>query len=280
MTKTFFPSRYWISSERAAMEKKTDTKTIIIGIVFALCVIFGCINIMSSAIPSDGDAEVTVTPLSLQIPGWEDVAVNTLCLEVSQDYPEEEFGFFRGTLIKLGMDISPKEYSFPFQSVINDIMTMIGVQVVYGDAQCDVSLAIEVTGEGRGANYGDIITKLGKTYCFTGSYVHGSLELSTENEESFKTTFSARTLTSKTITSGNCPDQPYDAPFLESSAEAITNAIVKLWGPEIATVIKKTYFGDRETESAMTAAAKQALDNQGDNTPTELEPEPTTKPLP
>jgi len=219
-------------------------------------------------------AEVTITPFPLQIPGWEDAAVNTLCLEVSQEYPEEWFFFFKETLVKLGMDITPKQYSFPYDTVIGDIMQSIGVQVAEKGAQCNARLAIKVEGHAKAGTYG----KLSKDVCYTGSYVSMGVVLSSENRETYKAHSSGQVNQPDFIFSGDCPDQAYKAPFTESSAEAITNALVGIWGPDIAKVIRKYRPGSGDIEKAMVGAAKEALSNPVDHAPTEPMEAPTTQP--
>ncbi len=263
------------------MKKKTDTKAIIAGICFLLIIIFGCINLMGGLTRERDVAEEPVTPLPLQIPGQESAFVKTLCLEVSQVYPDERFGFFKKTLVNLGMNITPRQFSFPYESTIIEVLQGIGVQVVEEDSQCDARLTIEVNGTSNGRIYGNILTKQGENKCYTDSYINGNLVISFKDNDSYQTKISGQVQSPDAITSRNCPDQPYKAPFLDSSAETLTDALVSLWGPDIAKVIYDRYRRyDGDINEALTTAAKNVLSNDEENVPTMPAAEPTTKPLP
>ncbi|MBN1139257.1 MAG: hypothetical protein JXM73_21960 [Anaerolineae bacterium] len=262
------------------MNKKTDAKTLLAGIGLLLVVIFGCISFMGDSLRKRDVSEEPVTPLPLQIPGYEGVFLETLCLEVSQAYPEEWFGFFKETLVKLGMNITPRQYSFPYESVITEILQGIGVQVVE-DSQCDARLTLEVTGKSSGRTYGNMITKQGRNICYTDSDVSGILLISFENNDEYKTFVSGRVQPRETTTSSNCPDQPYKAPFVHSSAETVTDALVSLWGPDIAGVIYRRYRGgNSEIDEELTIASKTVLSNKEENAPVEPEAVPTFTPKP
>ncbi len=261
------------------MGKKADIKTIFVGIGLLIIVFFGCLNLMGG-LPKE-KPEKTVKPLQLQIPGREGVFVKTLCLEVSQAYPDEWFGFFKETLVELGMNITPRQYSFPYESVITEVLQEIGVQVVEEDSQCDARLSIKVNGTSHGVIYKNIITKQGKNSCYTDSDVSGVLVISFENNDAYKTSISGRVQPPNTVTSSNCPDQPYNAPFVDSSAETVTDALVSLWGRDIARVIYDRYRGlNGDIDKALTTAAKNVLSNDEENVPAMPAAEPTTKPLP
>jgi len=263
------------------MSKKTDTKAMFAGVGLLIIVFFGCINLIGG-LPKERDiSEEPVKPLQIQIPEREAVFVKTLCLEVSQAYPDEWFGVFKKTLVELGMNITPRQYSFPYESVMTEVLQGIGVQVVEEESQCDARLSIEVKGDSNGKIYGNIITKQGKNRCYTDSYVRGILVISFKNNDTFQTSISGQVQAPKTITSSNCPDQPYKAPFADSSAETVTDALVSLWGPDIARVIYDIYGKlNGDIDKALTTAAKNVLRNDEEKVPTIPAAEPTTKPLP
>lgn len=260
------------------VKKPTDNQTKTIAIIFIILIIFGFMNLCGVFDTKKSSSTVSITPTSIpiQIPGWDDVDLNTLCIDISQDYPEEWFGFFKATLVKLGMDISPKQYVFPFDTVTNDIMQKIGLQVVEKEAPCEAKLTIIVKGREKVATYG----KFREDKCYTGSYVTVKIALSYENT-SYETIASGQNNPPSMITSGNCPTQAYQAPFAESSAEALTKALVDIWGPEIATIIRKNYrMASDDVEKAMYSAAKDFLDNQVDYELAEPFVEPTKTPVP
>ncbi len=256
-------------------------KTIFVLIGFLIIVVSTCLILTGvfdkDRSPSESpESSITPipTPIPMQLSGWEDVTINTLCLDISQEYPEEWFFFFKETLVKLGMDITPKQYSFPYDKVIGEIMQKIGVQVTEKGSQCSARLAIKVTGTAKAGTYG----KQSKDKCYTGSYVSMGIVLSSENREPYEAHSSGQVLQSDYVFSGSCPDQAYKAPFTESSAEAITRALVDIWGPDIAKVIRKYRPGSGDIERAMVDAAKEALNNPVDQAPAEPAAEPTTQP--
>lgn len=257
-----------------------NTKKIII-IASGFLIIFVCTClILRVAFDTDtgpsapsGPSEIPITPIPIQLSGWEELTISTLCLDITQEYPEEWFFFFKETLVKLGMDIKPKQYSFPYDTVIGDIMQIIGVQVAEKGAQCTARLEIEVTGTanaGRYENQNDL--------CYTGSYVSMRVVLTSENQETYKGHSSGQVSKPDHIFTGSCPYQAYKAPFAESSAEAITNALVDIWGPDIGEEIRKHYYGSGDIEKAMRDAAKEILNNPGDQAPVEPEAAPPSQP--
>jgi hypothetical protein len=255
-------------------------RTIFIATGILIFVVGTCLTLRIVFDKDNGPSESTITPISprtpipIQLPGWEDVTISTLCLDISQEYPEEWFFFFKETLVKLGLDITPKQYSFPYDTVIGEIMQSIGVEVVEKGAQCDARLGINVEGIGKVGTYG----KQSKDRCYTGSYVSMGVVLSSDNRETYEAHSSGQVLQSDYIFSGSCPDQAYKAPFTESSAEAITNALVDIWGPDIAEEIRKHYYGSGDIEKAMRDAAKEVLSNPNDQAPAEPEAEPPSQP--
>jgi hypothetical protein len=269
--------RHFSSIEGNEMsKKKVDPKTIIVGIVFFIFVIIGCILIFADALPGRNEA-AEPEYLPLQVQGWESHKVQTLCLEINQSYPEEWFGFFKETIVKLGINITPRQFEFPYEEIITEIMQQIDVQVVSDDAQCDAALELNVSGTASSSTYGNIITKRGNSVCYAGSSVSGTLTLTAENQEAFSTPIRGGVSTPDHIYSSSCPDQPYDAPFEESSAEALTEGLTQLWGPEIAEIIRNLYRTGNANEEAMYDAANLFLKGEDTtNKPTVPAAEPAT----
>ncbi len=255
------------------MNKKVDKKTLIVGIGFLLVMIIGCVLLVKDSIPKKS-TERLITPIPLQIEGWESQKVETLCLDVNQSYPEEWFGFFKETLVKLGMNLNPRQYSFPYEELTSEILQNIGITVVGLDTPCDSILSINVTGTATSRTYGDIITRLGKQQCYTGTSVNGVFTLKSENHETFQTPIYGHV--SSPETTHDCPEQPYDAPFDESSAAALTDGLVQLWGQEIAKIIQGLYFTGNSYEEAMYDAARSIIKNEVTPHPTMPEAEPPT----
>lgn len=257
-------------------KKRVDPKTIILGIGLLLVVICGCILIFVDTVPK-GREEKTPEPLLLQIEGWESEEIKTICLDVFQSYPEEWFGFFKETLIKLGFSLTPRQFVFPYEEILVEVLEQIDVQVLSEETQCDAVLTLDVTGTAKSSTYGNIVTKWGNSVCYAGSYVSGTLAISAENHELYSVRIRGSVSTPETIFSSSCPDQPYDAPFDESSAEALTGGLVEFWGLEIAEVIRNLYRTSYGSEEAMYDAADDLLKGGGEpGYPTVPPAEPAT----
>ncbi len=258
------------------MNKKQGNSTAIIaGIGFFLVVIVGCILIFVDSSPK-GSNPATPEYLPLQIQGWESEKIETMCLEINQSYPEEWFGFFKETLTRLGLNLTPRQFEFPYREILGEVLQQIDIQVVSDADQCQAVLELNVIGLGLSSSYGNIVTKRGNSVCYAGSNVSGTLGLSSENHEITSVSIRGSVSTPATITSSNCPDQPYDAPFEESSAEALTDGLVQLWGSEIAEIIRSLYRSGYGSEEAMVDAADALLKGETTTSPTEPAAEPAT----
>ena len=120
------------------MNKKQGNSTAIIAAIgFFLVVIVGCILIFVDSSPKRTS---TATPeyLPLQIQGWESEKIDTMCLEITQSYPEEWFGFFKETLTKLGINLTPRQFEFPYREILVEVLEQIDIQVVSDADQCQV----------------------------------------------------------------------------------------------------------------------------------------------
>lgn len=148
---------------------------------------------------------VTPPPLSVQAPGWEEVTVHTLCLEVEQSYPE----------------IVGKEPE-PIAETAQRILARIGVQVVAEGASCDAILTVTLSGRALGANY------LPGGYCYSGAEVEGQMDLTVPGREPFTQPISADYAPQYSIS--GCP-RAAGAPFLLVWPEALVDGLGHLWGP-------------------------------------------------
>ena len=254
-------------------KQKLDNKTKIIGIGFLLAVIIGCFLLFTSGSQKNGEESVPgYFPLKIQ--GWEAYQIDSLCLEVTQSYPEEWFGFLKETLVNIGVNLTPRQFEFPYGELTGEVLAQMDVQVISDSAQCEAVLEINVLGTALSSTYGNIVTKHGNSTCYAGSSVSGTLTLSAEGQDTFSTPIRGSVSTPGTITSSACPDQPYDAPFDESSAEALTDGLVQLWGEDIAVIIQDLYRTGNASEEAMVEAAMKLLRGGDDTSPAEPAAEP------
>ncbi len=257
-------------------QKDSGKQGVIIAVVFVLFIVGFCLFMLLDAAPKKGSG-TTPEYLPLQIQGWESQVIETMCLDVSQSYPEEWFGFFKETLVSLGINLTPRQFEFPYEEIIGEILQSIDVAVVSDSAQCDAEIIMSFTGTASSSRYGNIITKWGNSVCYAGSSVSGALTLSAADQEEFETFMRGSVSTPGTIYSSSCPDQPYEAPFDESSAGALTDALTQLWGEDIAKTIRSLYFSGSSSEEAMYDAANDFLKGEGTTTyPTVPAAEPAT----
>lgn len=261
-------------------KKEFNKKQSTLLLIAVLLIIVGsCVYFILDASPRKG-SKTTPEYLPLQIQGWETQVIKKVCLDINQTYPEEWFGFFKETLGKFGIHLTPHQYEFPYEDLLTEILEEIDVSVASPGEQCDTTLTMNISGTAKSSRYGNIVTKWGNSICYAGSSVSGSLTLSAEGLEPFSTNMKGSVSTPETIFSSNCPDQPYDAPFDESSAEALTGGLVQLWGLDIAKKIRSLYSTGSSSEEAMYDAAIQILKgesvDEGSNFPTVPPAEPAT----
>jgi hypothetical protein len=148
----------------------------------------------------------TPTPLPVQPPGWEEVTVHTLCLEVEQSYPEGK---------------GPE----PIAEAAGRILARVGLQVVDEEALCDATLTIILTGEALGAYYTDAGS------CYTGAEVSGQVSLTAPDRPPLTLPISGRYPTPFSVI--GCPPQPSGAPFGKAWPEALLDGLAHPWGPQV-----------------------------------------------
>ena len=134
-------------------------------------------------------------------------AVQILCLEVEQSYPEIE-----------------EEFSQPIAEVARRILVRLGLQVVAEGAPCDATLAIALTGRALGLAYAP-------GYCYSGAEVSGEVTLTVPGCEPLTTPVEGRVPTPLYISS--CPVEPGGAPFDRAWPEALLDGLGHLWGPRV-----------------------------------------------
>jgi hypothetical protein len=150
----------------------------------------------------------TPAPVYLQISGWEEIVVDTLCLDVQQSYP----------------DIEDKEPE-PIAREIERILGGMGVQVLDEGAQCDAALTITMTGGALGAQY------IGAGYCYNGVEIKGQMHLVVPEREPFTLPISATHPPPQSI--GKCVEKPAGAPFYVAWGEPVVNGLRQMLGPQV-----------------------------------------------
>ena len=122
--------RFGICGEKARQEMKSKLSTL--GFVFILSALIfsGCSLATAEPTPTPGP---TPTPPAVQAPGWVEVTVHILCLDVEQSYPEIE-------------GKSPE----PIAEEVQGILAWVGIQAVAEGEPCDASLTITLACEAIG----------------------------------------------------------------------------------------------------------------------------------
>lgn len=152
----------------------------------------------------------TPTPFPVQAPGWGEVTVHTLCLEVEQSYLEIE-------------GKSPE----PIAETVRRILARVGLQVVAEGAPCDATLTLTLTGWALGTEY------MGGAYCYTGAEVSGEMLLTVPGHASLTLPVSAIRRPLGIIAVEDCHREAIDAPFEEVWSEALFGGLAQLWGPQV-----------------------------------------------
>jgi hypothetical protein len=152
----------------------------------------------------------TLTPLPVQAPGWEEVTVHVLCLEVEQSYPEIE-------------GKNPE----PIAEAAQRILAGVGLQMAAEGASCDATLRFALTGVALGAQY------FGGGYCYSGAEMNGDMTLAVSDRTPLTLSVTGRYPTPTLV--HYCPPRPADAPFGRALATALLDGLAQLWGPQTAT---------------------------------------------
>ncbi|MFV2045130.1 MAG: hypothetical protein ACC700_18090 [Anaerolineales bacterium] len=219
-----------------------------------------------------GSTPETMFPERVKIPGWEDQDIGTVCLKMEQSFPRGELGALQrlsNPLLNLvNISIEPKEFLWIFDDAAEEILAGLNIEVVASDSTCDAVLAFTFEGHASGANYKDVITGIGSTYCYTGSAVEGIVHLSGPDEESFESSVSGKYPPSSTLLLSSCPEKPEDAPFEKASAKALIDGLSTIWGPQAAIEALGVNLGsavdDQEQEGFLDDAARDYLIQLGE----------------
>jgi hypothetical protein len=149
-----------------------------------------------------------VTPPPLWAPGWNEVTVRTLCLEVEQSYPE-----------------IPHKDPEPIAQATRKVLSGLGLHVVAAGDPCDATLTIAVTGQARAGDY------LLEGYCYTGARVEGRADLSVPGRAPLIVPLAGLQMPPPRIQ--HCPRDPTDAPFEAVWLEVLLGTLFDLWGPQV-----------------------------------------------
>ena len=174
----------------------------------------------------------TPKPLPVQAPGWEEVTVHILCLEVEQSYPQIE-----------------EEFSQPIVEAAGRILARVGLQVVAEGAPCEATLTLTLIGRALGATY------IPGGYCYTGAEVSGQVTFTVPDRESLTMPVEGQVPTPDNVS--DCPGEPSGAPFGRVWPEAVLDGLADLWGHQVyVQALGDEHFG-------VEAAAGRALEEIG-----------------
>jgi len=152
-------------------------------------------------------------PANLVAEGWQDVRLQTLCLEVQQSFTNLDSGF-----------------SLPVEPTLRRLLPGLGLRVAASGEACDGALHLSLQGEALAEDY---ICILGHAcgHCFTGARVFGELSLTTSNRTPWSRAINASIAPPSTISA--CPKVPQEAPLDEVWPRAVLDGLLDLWGTPV-----------------------------------------------
>lgn len=135
-------------------------------------------------------------------------AVETICLEVQQSYPDIE-----------------EEVSEPIAETVRDILAGLGLQVVSEGTPCDATLTFALTGEALSAFYGPVPPDR----CYTGAEVNGQMTLTMPGRAPLTLPISERKRPTQGLIT-DCPTKVH-APFDWVWPRPVLDGLASLWPP-------------------------------------------------
>jgi len=176
-------------------------------------------------------------PASLVMPGWQDVRLQTLCLDVQQSYPE----------------IGP-HFSLPVEPALRRLLAGLGIRVVDRGQACDATLSLSLQGEALERKYNICLGAPCGT-CFTGAQISGEMVLARSASAPWKRIISARISPPSYVNA--CPKAPQEAPLAEVWPRAVLHGLFEMWGMPVMAV------GIEDPDENVREAAVRLLENQG-----------------
>jgi hypothetical protein len=154
----------------------------------------------------------TLVPLRVgAVAGWEGRRVGSVCLRVTQSYPQVP------------------GYQYDLGSVLNELLTPSGVTVLAADGDCDAVLDVQMSLEGRSAEY------IGIGTIYSGMLRHFDMTLSATEHEAL--TFEHLTDTTPSqlasSTGPRTPEQFVDF-YADVWAGVALQGLMQFWGPAVA----------------------------------------------
>lgn len=241
------------------------------GIIIFIIEVEGENDVQTAA--DTGSTLETTVPEKVKIPGWEDQNIGTVCLKMEQSFPRGELGALQRLLNQLlnlvNISIEPNEFSWNFDNAAEEILADLNIETVASDSTCDAVLTFTFEGHASGANYEDVITGIGSTYCYTGSAVEGIVHLSVADKVSFESSISGKYPPTATLLLSSCPEKPEDAPFEKASAKALIDGLSTIWGIQAAIeAVVRVNLGstvdDEEQEGFLRDAGRDYLIQVGE----------------
>jgi hypothetical protein len=206
-------------------------KSVVLPLALLVVLVSGALA--CGALPTPGPTPTpapTPTPLPVQAPGWGEVTVHALCLEVEQSYPEIE-----------GKNLEP------IAEAAQRILAKVGLQVMTGGSPCDATLTLTLTGQALGEEYI-------AGYCYSGAEVNGVMLLDASGREPLTLPIAGKRNPPFFIR--GCPTE-LEAPFAQAWSEALLQGLAHLWGPQVLIQALE------DEAAAMRKAAAEALGEVG-----------------
>ncbi len=156
----------------------------------------------------------TPTPLPIQIPGLEDVTISTLCLNITQSYPQFD-----------------DEYQEPFEDNVTRLFNRAGIIVLPKGSLCDASLDIDMGARSSKARYE------GAGSCYSGASLYGDMQFTITNGESIDIDFQAAIEPHGVI--GICEREPKSDLFNTLFYEPLLQNLHQIWPVRILLIALK-----------------------------------------
>jgi HEAT repeat protein len=183
--------------------KGMQCKESILVLLVALAVLAAC---APGAAPTP-----TPTPPPVQVSGWQEDTLHTVCLWVDQSYPQIEH-----------------QFSEPIAESATSLLTAMGLEVAMGPGHCHATLGFTLSLRALGRAYWWGSDK--PDYCYSGAEVTGEVVLSIAERGWITLPVYGRYPTPDTIYY-YCAEQPDEAPFSRAWPEAVLDGLIQLWGP-------------------------------------------------
>lgn len=150
---------------------------------------------------------------SVQMPGWEETILETICLTAQQSF-------------SYGANNARLDKTVPLEKTVTATLSDIGLQVVGPRETCDANLRIIMKGQALSGNY----NTLGK--CYLGASINTRMILTAPGRP--RHTWQLNEEKEPPASTSSCRREPESAPFIKLQwEERIFESLVEIWGKNV-----------------------------------------------